>query len=250
MSKDLPYFRWFPKDAEADFKYISMSLSELGLFHRCLNLAWLNDGIPSDVTELARLLRLSVDEVETNWKRVSLCFVGRGKAKTNPRQEEERNHALTKSAKSAAAARTRYGRTADADADAPPRAFESESKEPQDIDKPSLRQKTAEADEWFENVFWPLWPVKDNKSAAKVRVRHLALEDRQLALEGVRAQSAKIKAMERPIHASTWLHNRRWEDETRSPPQPQPTLFHPREDIAEGVLRRAKERIAYGERPI
>jgi len=216
MAKELPYFRWYPKDAESDSKYSSMTLAELGLFHRCLNHSWLNDGIPSELSELSRELRISEREIKRHWPRVSRCFVtsandARGR---NLRQEEERSYALTKSERSTNAVRARYERNADVGTNEPPRAYESESGSISDLPVTTEKtEKRAEAKKWFEDEFWPLWPVKHNKAAASVAALQVTIIDRPLAVVGVKEQSDRIRAMERPIHASTWLRGRRWEDE-------------------------------------
>ncbi len=113
LAKLLPYFRWYPADAESDNKYAAMSLAELGLFHRCLNHSWLNDGIAPSVEEMARELRIPEKEIRPLWPRVSRCFVQSpaDERLRNLRQEEERNAALTKSERNTNAVRTRYERT-------------------------------------------------------------------------------------------------------------------------------------------
>tara|TARA_R110000868_G_scaffold32494_2_gene118149 strand:+ start:739 stop:1434 length:696 start_codon:yes stop_codon:yes gene_type:complete len=82
------------------------------------------------------------------------------------------------------------------------------------------KQKALPADEWFECSFWPLWPVSENKQAGRVASRKLNESDRELAIAGIRRQSVRIAAMERPIHAATWLNNRRWEDQDHNPAKP------------------------------
>ena len=111
MPKELPYFRWYPADAESDFRYSALSLPELGLFHRCLNFSWLNDGLPADPVEIGRSLRISSRDIKTLWPRVSECFELRDGRTFNRRQEEERIHARTKSERNTSAVRTRYERT-------------------------------------------------------------------------------------------------------------------------------------------
>lgn len=69
-------------------------------------------------------------------------------------------------------------------------------------------------DSWFDSEFWPIWPVKENVGAARVAVKKIKPEDFGDILSGVARQAAKIRAMDRPIHASTWLNNERWKDET------------------------------------
>lgn len=97
--KNLPYFRWYPADAEGDEKYSGLNREELGLFHQCLNKAWLNNGLPSDPAEVGRIMKLTVAELRRLWPRVSSLFYVResdGRL-VNRRQEEERAIALAKS---------------------------------------------------------------------------------------------------------------------------------------------------------
>jgi len=110
------------------------------------------------------------------------------------------------------------------------------------------------SDRWFDEEFWPLWPVKQNRPAAKTAAKKLNSEDRAAALRGVVDQAFHIKAMERPIHAATWLNGRRWEDEKHTPGAREPTLCGnltpSKESFAAGVVRRAQERIMRGESPL
>jgi hypothetical protein len=96
-----------------------------------------------------------------------------------------------------------------------------------DTDKKNLKPSSASgekrsaavaaSDAWFGKEFWPLWPVARNRKAAMVAARKVKPEDRQKVIAGVTVQSARIAAMERPIHAATWINGARWED---SPEQP------------------------------
>ena len=113
--KDLPYFRWYPADAESDDKYSAMTDEELGFFHRCLNKAWINGSIPSDSEERARVLRTPKDEADRLWIRA-----GRGwkqlyydeSRMVHPRQEIERKEAIRLSKKRAIAGSIGGKRTA------------------------------------------------------------------------------------------------------------------------------------------
>lgn len=112
MSRELPYFRWYPADAESDFAYSCFSSSELGVFHRALNAAWTNDGLPNDETAIGRALRLTVRDMKESWPNVrAMFYVGEDGKLRNKRQEEERTHATTKSERNTKAVRTRYERT-------------------------------------------------------------------------------------------------------------------------------------------
>jgi hypothetical protein len=91
-----------------------------------------------------------------------------------------------------------------------------------DTDKKNLKPSSASSekrstavaasDAWFGKEFWPLWPVARNRKAAMVAARKVKPEDRQKVVAGVKTQSARIAAMERPIHAATWINGARWED--------------------------------------
>lgn len=106
--KDLPYFRWWVADAEVDEKYNSLSDKELGFFHRCLNRAWINEGLPADLGELAACMHVTRGYLESVWKKVGRCFFERDGRLYNPRQEQERAHVTSKSGQAADAANKRW----------------------------------------------------------------------------------------------------------------------------------------------
>ena len=116
MAKEFPYFRWYPKDAESDDRYSAMDDAELGFFHRCLNKSWMNEGLPADADERARVLKTPRDVADARWHRVGKCFIPsdqfQGKL-INPRQEIERCHAFGRSRAATGAVRTRYERSTD-----------------------------------------------------------------------------------------------------------------------------------------
>lgn len=68
---------------------------------------------------------------------------------------------------------------------------------------------------WFDTVFWPEWPVKENKPKAREAAEKIKPEERDAVIAGLRSQAQRIDSMDTPIHASTWINNRRWEDERR-----------------------------------
>lgn len=105
---DLPYFKWYPAEAEADALYASMNDQELGFYHRCLNRSWTNTGLPADQGELARVMRVSPTYLRKVWDRVGRCYfpVEDNPARLiNPRQEMERALAQHKSEQAADAGR-------------------------------------------------------------------------------------------------------------------------------------------------
>ncbi len=140
MAKLLPYYRWYPADAESDSKYAAMTLCELGLFHRCLNHSWLNSGLSADLSEMSRELRIPEKELRSLWPRVAKCFVQSPSDERlrNLRLEEERSYAEGKSRQASDAVRSResrksgveraiIGRSSDVSSDVHPRAYGSVS---------------------------------------------------------------------------------------------------------------------------
>src|SRR5262249_15395357 len=105
-------FKWFPSDAEGDDFYASLTDSEGFTYHRLLNRAWLNDGIPCDIGEMARILKKSRSYIERIWPKLSSRWVVSPRDPSrlvNPRQEEEYQAAVTKTLKTSTA--SAYGQS-------------------------------------------------------------------------------------------------------------------------------------------
>lgn len=149
MAKNLPFFRWFPADAETDHNYSALTDAELGFFHRCLNRSWTNGGLPADLPELARAMRVTDAYLAKVWVRVGRCFepssINPGML-INPRQEKERSHALSKSERATNSVRTRYERRTNE----LPRASESVSESVSVL--PDARATPIDADDPVETV--------------------------------------------------------------------------------------------------
>ena len=130
MASGLPYFQWYPADAEADESYRCMTFEELGLFHRALNSAWVNDGLPSSCERIALALHASKDVFDRSWPVVSECFflADDGRLR-NRRQEEQREKAQSKSQKAKHSAQERWSMRSHSErnAKAMPRAYDSDS---------------------------------------------------------------------------------------------------------------------------
>jgi hypothetical protein len=87
----LPYYTMYPKDFDTD-KYVrAMEDCQLGLFLRCLNHSWINNGLPSDPDEIRRSFRDTPEAFAQKWPRVEPCFpIAEDGMRRNPRQEKER----------------------------------------------------------------------------------------------------------------------------------------------------------------
>lgn len=111
MKKDYPFFKWFPSDALGDEHYSGFTLAERGLFHLCLDYAWINDGLPEDPEAVRRLLRIDRREFAKIWPAVEPEFPKVDGRRRNGRQESERAECKTRSAKASESVKARYERT-------------------------------------------------------------------------------------------------------------------------------------------
>ena len=133
MSKQLPYYKMYPADADTDENFRLMSYEQRGLYWTLLDHAWLNDGLPVSSEDLMALLRIGNVEFNRLWKRVSVCFPEVGDRRRNKRQEEERVLALSKSKKATDSVRSRYVRNTDVDTNVAIRAYVSVSESSEEL---------------------------------------------------------------------------------------------------------------------
>lgn len=86
-----PAFQWYVKDAATDEKVRAMDDREYGFYMRCLEHSWLNDGLPGNLEELARVLNRPARYVKQVWERVGLCWnLGEDGRFRNSKQESQR----------------------------------------------------------------------------------------------------------------------------------------------------------------
>ncbi len=148
--KPLYYFRWFPAEVESDEFYTSLTDTQRGFFHRCLNLAWRNGAsLPSSKISRMKLLRVSASYEARMWRCVGKGFVEHPndpQRLVNPKQWEEWEHATSKSSKATAAAKSgaeqRSGRSANADIRAYDYNYDSSSSS---LDTANPEQNTTRA---------------------------------------------------------------------------------------------------------
>ena len=87
-------------------------------------------------------------------------------------------------------------------------------------DDTNVSSRRSDKDQGFEN-FWKIWPSKKNKQNARKAWRKLSIDDKRAAYSAVRDgwfdqwQAASPDA--NPIHASTFINARRWEDQAPAP---------------------------------
>lgn len=88
-----PAYQRYPKDYMSDGNVLRMNFEERGIFDWLLDSCWLEDGIPADVAEIARICGLPVRKMAKAWTRISCCFVAHPRKPgwlTSPRLEKER----------------------------------------------------------------------------------------------------------------------------------------------------------------
>jgi hypothetical protein len=231
-----------------DEKYTSMTDAEVGFYHRCLNVAWLNVGLPSDLDSLARLMHVTRKYLDRQWIAVGKCWHQDGDRLYNRTQEEERTHATTKSERATESVRTRYGRRTndllrayDSDSVSDSSSLSSKEKKEENPEytlpfedshaetppdhprmvRPAAQAATSEDAGWFAQWWATYWRRGDSKKAAQQAfVKHVKTEARfQQVMAATRAQEAYMMSKERNFRplGATWLNGERWEDEPSAP---------------------------------
>lgn len=87
-----PAFQFYPKDFLASRKVDRMSMTERGIYITLLARCWDEDGLPTDLGELATMARMKRSQFERLWNgsAVRLCFTERGGKLYNERLDRER----------------------------------------------------------------------------------------------------------------------------------------------------------------
>ena len=256
--KSLPYFHWYPADAETDANFRAMDDADIGFYIRCLNHAWINGGIPADPKERARVLRTRLDTANKRWLRVGKCFTKSLNDEllfVNSRQETERESACSKSLKASESAKARYERSANAPLRASDSVYDSVSAF--DLNKkPSLRSESeltvrAVADafsDWLKP--WPRCASPDMAARAwlstvtgDVLSLAFAARDRYLASDEVRRGAV--------MEPAKWLFAQKDAGWCGKWPVAMPRESDRRPaTTAERVLEKMKQRIVNGENPL
>jgi|GEM_PF-4622823 len=108
--KKLSYFQWHVFEVESDEDWRAMTYEERGIFITMLDLAWINQGLSANLGDIASVLKLSMKNFMSCWKRIGKKFEIRGDRYVNPRQEIERTKALNKSVNNKGSAEARWGK--------------------------------------------------------------------------------------------------------------------------------------------
>lgn len=90
MKAPSPAFSFYPKDYLSDERVRGMSHEARGIYVDLLCHCWLEGSVPSDVDELARLVRVPRPHFAKLWRDIRPCFKARGRRLVQTRLELER----------------------------------------------------------------------------------------------------------------------------------------------------------------
>jgi uncharacterized protein YdaU (DUF1376 family) len=86
-----PAFQFYPKDFISSSKVQRMTLTEIGVYALLLSHCWLDNGLPTSVEKIARLVKIPPPRFRKMWEGpLSECFTERAGRLHNPRLDEER----------------------------------------------------------------------------------------------------------------------------------------------------------------
>lgn len=87
-----PAFQFYPKDFMSSSKVLRMSNTEVGIYTKLLCVCWLDNGLPTDLTALARIAGMPLRQFGRAWSMGPLreCFHERGGLLYNDRLDRER----------------------------------------------------------------------------------------------------------------------------------------------------------------
>jgi len=252
----LPYFPMYPTDFEA--KTSHLTLIEDGAYNRLLRLCWMTPGcsLPDDEAWIMRRVRARTDDEIAAVRIVLAEFF----QLENGRLHQAKLTRIWREAHDAHQRRVNAGssggkskalkikETMPSNATAKPKQPEPEPDIREDTNVSSWRKSSPL--EGFD-AFWEIWPSKINKDAARRAWKKMSLESRRLAYRAVRdgwfERWRQGSPDANPIHASSFLNGKRWEDQiqteknhgngnrrTSSRPSPHSTLFAAARSLAGG----------------
>lgn len=122
---ELPWFKFFPRDWLSEEATSLMSLREKGAFIDLLARSWADRGIPDDREKVARLLRISEEELADIWPTLREQFVSDGNGRLlHPELAIQREEILERKRTFQEAGRRgamkRWGAEGDHESDSPP----------------------------------------------------------------------------------------------------------------------------------
>lgn len=85
-----PAFQFYARDFLSDVRVMAMSLEEVGAYWKLVSICWIEEGLPSDLPVLARLLHVTPAKLRKLWPAIEPCFRLRDGLYQHPRLDRER----------------------------------------------------------------------------------------------------------------------------------------------------------------
>lgn len=228
-STKAPAFQFFPRDFLASPKVDRMAMTERGAYITLLCRCWMENGLPTDLSDLAYSCRMKPGQFERMWKngRISQCFTERNGKFHNERLDVERKKQGVNRQRQSDNANARWSKRGNATGmplhqsgitRAPAPAAESNSK--QQSSSPS-EEKEERLDVAFA-AFRDAYPRERRKGGYLVQHQFLAAVANAGGAAALMAALENHKASEQwasPRHVpgmDVWLNEERWRQELPS----------------------------------
>ena len=219
-----PFMQLYPADYLA--KTMDLTTEQHGAYLLILMTMWQHDAsLPDDPAKLARIARMTPARFKAVWAEIGRFFEADGGRITNNRLSKERQKAVEKSSKRADAGRAGGHAKALKENEA---RLANAMREPRHL--PDTRVQKEEGDAYASpcaagpkapsfDDFWSAWPLgKVGKDAARKAFGRLSPQQRIGATAHAAEWCGSWRAANprlNDIHPSTYLNNKRWEDETQ-----------------------------------
>jgi uncharacterized protein YdaU (DUF1376 family) len=231
-----PAFQFYPRDYLCDLNVRGMSYEQRGVYWELVSLCWLEQGIPSDLNAIAKILGMKHSRLVKLWPGIAPCFVVDGDRLQHPRLNAERleqeQFAASKSVAGKAGNDKRWGSQSDrkpSQSDTPAianhRSASASASSTASAREVIGTERTAlvpaprvVADANFA-IFWQAYPRKAAKGDAEKAWRKLApspeLQARILAaIQQQRTSTDWLRDGGQYIpYPASWLNAQRWTDE-------------------------------------
>lgn len=104
----MKYFPFYPSDFLADMNVQAMNLEERGLYVTLLCLDWQEDGLPTDMKKIAKILKISEKKLKNLFSSMEMCFTVHNSKLHNNRLIKERKKVSDIIEKRSNAAKSRW----------------------------------------------------------------------------------------------------------------------------------------------
>lgn len=220
----LPYYKAYPRDFVEGT--IGMPFEVKCAYRVVIDLIYMQGGhLPDEARYISGHLGCSIRK----WKSIRSELIQHGKIVvsgeflTNKRADKELETLAKLQEKQAENAR---GSRKNKDLQKPRPDHTEPEPEPYSNDDTKVSSRRFDRDHGFSD-FWEIWPSKKNKQNALKAWRKLSIDNRRAAYSAVKAgwfeQWQANSPDANPIHASTFLNSRRWEDQQTEPKNAQST---------------------------